>query len=478
MVQALVLSFRKEVSLIEASEEQAILELPWSKATLNQLTPGLLAGLRVLSSGGASEDDIADLVIKTDGVFALASMYYLLQRCRRLGLLCYTLVTEGRPVATMVPMTGDFQFTPKSMDENTRFRLSRFAYCRRDSNALVLESPLSLVRTILYGHTGAALVAELAQPRTYPDLCDSIDGLARDMAQTFLNLLANANLIAEVGEENMLPEDENPTLAQWSFADLLFHSRSRQGRHDYSIGGNFPFLGKIAPLPALKPKMSEDAIILYKPDIDRLEQKDPPFTRVLENRKSIRNYGDQPITAQQLGEFLYRVVRVRQIIEPDPGRSLHYQASSRPYPSGGATYDLELYVTVNSCAEVPSGIYHYDPLDHQLCRLVDRNAYVDALLHDAKFSAGLSSEPQVLITLASRFQRLSWKYSGIAYATTLKNVGVLYQTMYLVATAMGLAPCGLGAGNSNIFAEAVGTDYFAESSVGEFILGSAPSPKG
>jgi oxazoline/thiazoline dehydrogenase len=49
--------------------------------------------------------------------------------------------------------------------------------------------------------------------------------------------------------------------------------------------------------------------------------------------------------------------------------------------------------------------------------------------------------------------------------------------MYLVATAMGLAPCGLGNGNSSLFAEAVGTDYFAESSVGEFILGSVPGQR-
>ena len=60
----------------------------------------------------------------------------------------------------------------------------------------------------------------------------------------------------------------------------------------------------------------------------------------------------------------------------------------------------------------------------------------------------------------------------MAYATILKNVGVLYQTMYLVATAMGLASCALGGGDADLFVAAVGTDYYAETSVGEFILGS------
>lgn len=54
----------------------------------------------------------------------------------------------------------------------------------------------------------------------------------------------------------------------------------------------------------------------------------------------------------------------------------------------------------------------------------------------------------------------------------LKNVGVLYQTMYLVATAMDLAPCALGGGDSDLFARATALDYYAETSVGEFLLGS------
>jgi hypothetical protein len=49
---------------------------------------------------------------------------------------------------------------------------------------------------------------------------------------------------------------------------------------------------------------------------------------------------------------------------------------------------------------------------------------------------------------------------------------VLYQTMYLVATAMGLAPCGLGNGDADMSARVLGLDYLRESSVGDFLLGS------
>ena len=69
---------------------------------------------------------------------------------------------------------------------------------------------------------------------------------------------------------------------------------------------------------------------------------------------------------------------------------------------------------------------------------------------------------------------MSWKYSSIAYALILKDAGTLLQTMYLVATTMGLGACAIGGGDADLFAKAAGTDYYTESSVGEFILGRLP----
>ena len=86
-------------------------------------------------------------------------------------------------------------------------------------------------------------------------------------------------------------------------------------------------------------------------------------------------------------------------------------------------------------------------------------------MKDAVRATDQEVRPQVLIIIAARFQRLSWKYESMAYNIILKNVGVLYQTMYL-------APCALGGGDSDLFARAAGLDYYAETSVGEFLLGS------
>jgi hypothetical protein len=49
------------------------------------------------------------------------------------------------------------------------------------------------------------------------------------------------------------------------------------------------------------------------------------------------------------------------------------------------------------------------------------------------------------------------------------------KTMYLVATAMDLAPYALGTGDASLFATMLGEDYVRESAVGEFVLGSLPT---
>jgi oxazoline/thiazoline dehydrogenase len=237
------------------------------------------------------------------------------------------------------------------------------------------------------------------------------------------------------------------------------------------MGGLFRFKGQLDPQPAVKHNPWIAAgIPLYRPNISYLMQNDVPFTAVIESRRSIRNHSAVPITAIELGEFLYRVGRVRTKVDTDIG-----EFTSRPYPSGGASYELEIYVTVDRCLGLNRGFYYYDPGRHLLCLVSEPQEDMEWLILEAFNSSAQVSRPHIVLTVASRFQRVAWKYSGIAYATQLKNLGVLYATMYLVATAMGLAACGLGAGNSERFCRLAKTSPFEEASIGEFMLGR-PAP--
>jgi SagB-type dehydrogenase family enzyme len=90
---------------------------------------------------------------------------------------------------------------------------------------------------------------------------------------------------------------------------------------------------------------------------------------------------------------------------------------------------------------------------------------------------GAPAVPQILITIAARFGRVSWKYSSIAFSLILKDAGALMQTFYLMATDMGLGGCAIGIANLDVFAKMTGIDFHVEGPVGQFALGrAAPSP--
>ncbi|GAA3535385.1 hypothetical protein GCM10022222_18740 [Amycolatopsis ultiminotia] len=367
--------------------------------------------------------------------------------------------------AAVLERTGITELRPPSPDltGTTWLRLGKFSLLRRRGDDLVLESPLSKYRAVLLDDAIAGALGVVARPVSEVD----------EELVPVLALLAGAGFL-DIGTEDGFAVDSDEVLRQWDVHDLYFHSRSRIGRTDEPFGGRFPYVGQIEPLPAVKPAPEGPRIELPRPEFDRVRDGDPGLQETIEARQSIRAYGDEPITVAQLGEFLYRTARVRGTYGPRPEARMPYEGSSRPYPCGGAGYELELYLTVRRCAGLEPGIYHYDAGEHAL-RLINTGvADREELLRVATLSTGGQAVPDLLVTMTSRFQRLAWKYQSIAYAVTLKHAGALYQTMYLVATAMGLAGCGLGSGDADAAARAFGLDYLRESSVGEFILGSAP----
>ena len=483
---ALRLGLRDGVAAGRTADEGLVLDGAGVRFSFGRPGAGLRAALHRLTTTGEEEGRLADLVGGADGPAGLARLYYLLRRLEQRGLLTWTAVGGGGPLATLVPTSSAFAYAGRRPNADRSYLLSRFAYTRRRGGELVLESPLAHGRVVLHDGRVASLLHALATPGSVADVAARCPTLAVEEQAPLLILLLNGDLLVErsaggasaADEER---EDESPALRTWEFHDLLFHARSRNGRHDEPVGGTYRFLGRLPPPPALRPVSAERSVELYRPSLERLEREDAPYARVQEARASIRAYGDRPISDRQLGEFLYRVARVRQrgtvAAESPQGSapSVPMELATRPYPGGGALHELELYAAVNACDGVPPGLYHYDPLGHRLSLRCGRTPDVEALLRYAGMSIGAPPERlQVLLVLAARVPRVAWKYASVAYALVLKDVGVVFQTMYLAATAMGLAPCALGGGDADLFAKAAGTDYYAESSVGEFLLGSRP----
>jgi len=438
--------------------------------------PGLDNAIACLREGTATLQQLTQTLAMQTGAPAGEQLAATLQQLSDRGWLHYGVL----PLAMAEPMVESASLDLDAPHwSQTSVSLCRFAYQRSHGGGMVLESPLSKFRVKLLDWRASAILAQLAQPLPLRRVTPPPQ-VGPETAYQFLNLLWATGFLS-------LDATEPPALQLWEFHNLLFHSRCRQGRHDYPTGDIAGSVEVWDQFPMVKPPMSGHLVPLPQLNIDAIRQRDQTLTTAIEKRQSIREYDENhPITLEQLGELLYRTARIEEIYTLDAEQQALLKAqfgedfdwgelSRRPYPCGGAMYELEIYPVVRRCAGVKPGLYHYDPLNHQLAQIDAAATDIQALLQDAHQSSGEQGVPQVLLIVTARFGRLFRKYRSLAYGLVLKHVGVLYQNLYLVATNMGLAPCALGAGDSDRFAQATGLDYVVESSVGEFMLGSLPT---
>jgi SagB-type dehydrogenase family enzyme len=395
----------------------------------------------------------------------------LVRRLARHGLLEYPL-GRSRICEDMVviePQIPDYWPRTPQLGNADALVLSRFAYMRRRGNEIVLESPRAGALFKICNPKFAAALAMLSTPQQIKQLRrqDGFPGV------TFLALLVDCQIVLKTdvaGETGLRPAEGDHNLVLWDFHDLLFHTRSTEGRHANPLGGVYPHTGVISPLPAVRPSWPGKKIDLRKFSAAHSEAI-APVAKLLRERHSTRSFDDQrPITLAELSRLLDSTVRVlsrpnNKLDLDDGGHAV------RPYPSAGAGYELELYLTVDKCEGLARGFYHYDAGAHALVPIGVPTHELEAQLTGAEYAMGASAAPQILITIAARFGRISWKYSSIAYSLILKDAGVLMQTLYLMATDMGLAGCAIGITNIDLFAKMTGIEFYVEGPVGQFAIG-------
>jgi len=389
---------------------------------------------------------------------------------RRLAALClieYRLEhpQDGGDLIVAEPQVQNYWPQIPRLQNTDTLVLSRFAYMRR-RHEIVLESPRAGALFKILDPQFAALIAGLASPQRVAQLrrMNGFPGLAP------LALLVDGQILLKIGaadEKSVHAAESDAGLDLWEFHDLLFHARSSKGRHANPIGAVYPHVGAISPLPAVRPRWPGKKIELRKFAAAAVS----PFARLLHERQSTRSFDDsQPITLAELSQLLGQTARV--LSKSDSKADFDDGGlTRRPYPSAGASYELELYITVNACDGLTRGFYHYDADADALVPIDVSPADLETLLSETKHAMGAATTPQILLTMAARFGRVSWKYGTIAYALILKDVGVLTQTLYLAATEMELGGCAVGIVNIDLFARMTGIDFATEGPVGQFAIG-------
>jgi SagB-type dehydrogenase family enzyme len=459
---------------VESDGERLVAFTQWGEIMIEDPSPLVRESLQRMSLGPVSVENLA-ITPETHGDVLDQLGCCIVQS---LGL-----DDEAGPVLSVVPVTRRAPFwVPVAIGLDDPVRLSRFAAMRAADGELLLESPVTQYRVVAHRPVVAWIVASLATVTTVNQLAAQLRIAPAVLADIMGYLVGSGTVLVAVAPQPGAPaafgEDTDPELAPWSHHDLLFHAYSRLARHVaswHAASGHSAHAERLPIAPLTRPPRSGPRFRLYRPDLEHLAASDPPLAEVVEPRRAPAPDEDYPPTAEQLGELLFRVARIRWIERATAGLGgATYAVSHRPYLSTADLYELELYVSVDRCDGLPRGCYHYDPREHTLTLVNDSDEELTEVMDTAKVAAGSTRRPPVLITMTTLIGRLSWMYSSVAYSTTLKHVGGLQQSLYLAATAMGLTSCALAVGDSAAIDEALRLEWPTEVSVGEFAVGVRP----
>jgi hypothetical protein len=231
------LSFKQSVSVKVEGEDVVLVNPLISALRISKPTRGMQRVIEALSGPGGQEDGLCELMVRDEGLPAAARFYYYLEKLDEKSFLCRTVPVKSGPLATLAPVSRYFRFEDRKIVPGMRYVLSRFAYCRREGGEMVLESPLGHGIITLSLPESLAIIQGLAQPMTAEDMGTRIGSVALEEIRALFNLLLNIEALQPVQTEGIDREDEDPTLAQWEFHDLLFYTRSRKGRHNNPLGG-------------------------------------------------------------------------------------------------------------------------------------------------------------------------------------------------------------------------------------------------
>ena len=174
--------------------------------------------------------------------------------------------------------------------------------------------------------------------------------------------------------------------------------------------------------------------------------------RVLRQRKSIRDFQQQPISKAQLSYLLWASTGIQRI---EGGYEF------RTVPSAGALYPIETYVVVNDVRKLEAGVYHYSIKAHQLEQL--KQGQFRQEIAAAALGQGMCAAAAVVFVWSCVFERCKWKYGQRAYRYIYLDAGHIAENLALATVSLNLGSCEIGALYDNQVNAILGIDGTEES---------------
>lgn len=222
--------------------------------------------------------------------------------------------------------------------------------------------------------------------------------------------------------------------------------------HEWSKPGVTDALGTLTNWGRKPPLYKEYADAPFAALPDRPLASTMPLRDAVQQRHSTREYAGTPLSAEAFAALVRHAGGLRDDA-----------AGRRTAPSSGALYPIEVYPVVNDVEGVEPGVYHYDIRRHGLSQV--RAGAVGADVMRYGLDQDFLATANVIVVLTLIHQRMRFKYRDRSYRYGLIEAGHLGQNLYLVATALGLGACAVGAFHDDGINDLLGVDGHEEVAV-------------
>lgn len=208
------------------------------------------------------------------------------------------------------------------------------------------------------------------------------------------------------------------------------------------------------PQPPLEQEPAVGEKIIEIPDPKAANLGYVNFRDILENRRSVRNYTEDPLTLEELSWLLWSCQGVKRLA----GKT----ATFRTVPSAGARHPFETYILVNRVETLEPGLYKFFAIDHKLIEVNLEEDIADKIA-DACYNQNFVKTCAATFIFTAVTQRTYWRYGERGYRYMHLDAGHICQNLYLAAESIGGGACAIGAfydDELNSLLELDGVDQF------------------
>lgn len=192
--------------------------------------------------------------------------------------------------------------------------------------------------------------------------------------------------------------------------------------------------------------------------MERIQLSKPLFEsnvsveRAILNRRSLRDFINKPMSLDELSHLLYYSAGIT-----DKRHGL------RAAPSAGATYPIEIYPVINDVKMLSPGVYHYLVTTHEL-QLLNEGDFGHKV-GEATLGQKFLAQANAVFLLSAVLHRTQQRYRERGQRYILIEAGHIAQNVCLVASAMGLGACSVGAFYDRDLNELLGLDGVKETTL-------------